>query len=130
MDLVSIVIPYYKKKEYIKQSIKSVLNQTYKNFEIIIIYDDEELQDLDYLKDLVKLDKRIFLIRNKKKLGAGLSRNIGIRSSKGKYIAFLDADDYWKKDKLKIQIRFMKLNKHIVSHTSYQILNQKKNKFN
>jgi len=126
MDLVSIVIPYYKKKEYIKQSIKSVLNQTYKNFEIIIIYDDEELQDLDYLKDLVKLDKRIFLIRNKKKLGAGLSRNIGIRSSKGKYIAFLDADDYWKKDKLKIQIRFMKLNKHIVSHTSYQILNQKK----
>lgn len=129
MDLVSIVIPYYKKKEYIKQSIKSVLNQTYKNFEIIIIYDDEELQDLDYLKDLVKLDRRIFLIRNKKKLGAGLSRNIGIKSSKGKYIAFLDADDYWKKDKLKTQIRFMKINKHIVSHTSYQILNQK-NKIN
>jgi len=129
MDLVSIVIPYYKKKKYIKQSIKSVLNQTYKNFEIIIIYDDEELQDLDYLKDLVKLDRRIFLIRNKKKLGAGLSRNIGIKSSKGKYIAFLDADDYWKKDKLKTQIRFMKINKHIVSHTSYQILNQK-NKIN
>ena len=90
MDLVSIVIPYYKKKEYVKKSINSVLNQTYKKFEIIIIYDDEELSDLDYLKNIVKLDKRINLIINKQKLGAGLSRNKGIKLSKGKYIAFLD----------------------------------------
>ena len=68
MDLVSIVIPYYKKKEYVKKSINSVLNQTYKKFEIIIIYDDEELTDLDYLKNIVKSDKRINLIINKKSL--------------------------------------------------------------
>ena len=124
MDLVSIVIPYYKKKKYINQTISSVLNQTYKNFEVIIIYDDEELQDLNYLKSIVKLDKRINLIINKKKLGDGLSRNRGIKISKGKYIAFLDSDDYWSKNKLKAQITFMNLNKHSISHTTYQIVNR------
>lgn len=128
MDLVSIVIPYYRKKDYIKQSINSVLSQSYKNFEIIIIYDDEELLDFNYLKSFVKLDKRIRLIRNKKKLGAGLSRNKGIKLSKGKYIAFLDSDDYWKKNKLKTQLAFMKLNNYLISHTTYQIINQNNKK--
>ena len=128
MDLVSIVIPYYRKKEYIKQSINSVLNQTYKNFEIIIIYDDEELIEWNYLKSIVKSNKRIKLIRNKKKLGAGLSRNKGIKLSKGKYIAFLDADDYWNKNKLKAQINFMNFNKYSISHTTYQIINQNNKK--
>ncbi len=128
MDLVSIVIPYYKKKEYVKKSINSVLNQTYKKFEIIIIYDDEELADLDYLKDIVKSDKRINLIINKKKLGAGLSRNKGIKLSKGKYIAFLDSDDYWSKNKLKAQITFMNDNKYLISHTTYQIVDQNNKK--
>lgn len=124
MDLVSIVIPYYKKKKFIKQTITSVLNQTYKKFEIIIIYDDNELSDLDYLKNIVKLDKRINLIINKQKLGAGLSRNKGIKLSKGKYIAFLDSDDYWSKNKLKAQIAFMNTNKCLISHTTYQIVSR------
>lgn len=128
MDLVSIVIPYYKKKKFIKQTINSVLNQTYKKFEVIIIYDDDKLSDLDYLRKIVSLDKRINLIINKKKLGAGLSRNKGIKSSKGKYIAFLDSDDYWSKNKLKTQIAFMDVNKHIISHTTYQIVNQNNEK--
>lgn len=128
MDLVSIVIPYYKKKKFIKQTINSVLNQTYKKFEVIIIYDDDKLSDLDYLKKIVSLDKRINLIINKKKLGAGLSRNKGIKLSKGKYIAFLDSDDYWSKNKLKTQIAFMDVNKHIISHTTYQIVNQNNEK--
>ena len=128
MDLVSIVIPYYKKKEYIKQSINSVLNQTYKNFEIIIIYDDDELTDFNYLKNIVKSDKRINLIINKKKLGAGLSRNKGIKLSKGKYIAFLDSDDYWSNNKLKAQIKFMNEKKYSISHTAYQIVNENNEK--
>ena len=128
MDLVSIVIPYYKKKKFIKQTINSVLNQTYKKFEVIIIYDDDKLSDLDYLRKIVSLDKRINLIINKKKLGAGLSRNKGIKLSKGKYIAFLDSDDYWSKNKLKTQIAFMDVNKHIISHTTYQIVNQNNEK--
>jgi len=128
MDLVSIVIPYYKKKKFIKQAINSVLNQTYKKFEIIILYDDNELSDLNYLKSIVKSDKRINLIINKKNLGAGLSRNKGVKLSKGKYIAFLDSDDYWSKNKLKAQIAFMNINKHSISHTTYQIVNRNNEK--
>ena len=93
MDLVSVIIPYYKKKKYISNSINSVLKQTYKNFEIIIIYDDDNNDDLDLIEQLKKKDDRIKIIKNIKRMGAGKSRNIGINNSNGKFIAFLDADD-------------------------------------
>ena len=118
---VSIIIPYYRKKNYIKKTLSSILRQTFKNFEILIIYDDTEKSELDFIKNLVKIDKRIKLIINKKNLGAGLSRNKGILKAKGKYISFIDADDLWKKDKLKLQLKFMEDNKYLVSHTSYVI---------
>jgi len=123
MDLISVIIPYYKKKEYIISSINSVLNQTYKNLEIIIIYDDSNKEDLNLLKKIKKKDKRIKIYINKKNLGAGRSRNKGIKLSKGTFVAFLDSDDLWKKNKLKKQIFFMKKNGINASHTSYTIIN-------
>jgi len=125
MDLISVIIPYYKKKEYIISSINSVLNQTYKNLEIIIIYDDLNKEDLNLLKKIKKKDKRIKIYINKKNLGAGRSRNKGIQLSKGIFVAFLDSDDLWKKNKLKKQIFFMKKNGINASHTSYTIINSK-----
>ena len=125
MDLISVIIPYYKKKNYILKTINSVLRQTYKNIEIIIIYDDNEKKELKLIKKIVNLDKRINLIINKKSLGAGLSRNIGIKKSKGKYISFIDADDLWDKNKLELQIKFMKKNNYLVSHTNYKVINKK-----
>ena len=125
MDLISVIIPYYKKKEYIISSINSVLNQTYKNLEIIIIYDDLNKEDLNLLKKIKKKDKRIKIYINKKNLGAGRSRNKGIKLSKGVFVAFLDSDDLWKKNKLKKQIFFMKKNGINASHTSYTIINSK-----
>ena len=124
MDLVSVIIPYYKKKKYIINSIKSVLNQTYENLEIIIIYDDENQNDLDFIQEIKKKDKRIFIIKNLKTMGAGDSRNIGINNSKGQYIAFLDADDTWQNDKLNKQINFMKSNNYEITHTSYSIVDE------
>jgi len=124
MDLVSIIIPYYKKKEYIYSTIKSALNQNYKNLEIIVIYDDNDKSDLDFIKKIVNLDKKIKLIINKKNFGVAYSRNLGIKKSKGKYIAFLDSDDLWKKDKIKSQLRFMKKNNYLITHTNYQIINE------
>ena len=123
MDLISVIIPYYKKKEYIISSINSVLNQTYKNLEIIIIYDDLNKEDLNLLKKIKKKDKRIKIYINKKNLGAGRSRNKGVKLSKGIFVAFLDSDDLWKKNKLKKQIFFMKKNGINASHTSYTIIN-------
>jgi len=119
MSLVSIIVPYYKKKRYIAKSIKSALNQSYKDFEIIIVYDDEDKKDLIFLKKNYSKIKKIKILVNKKNIGAGMSRNSGIDHSKGKYIAFLDADDEWKKDKLTKQIKFMRQKKILASHTSY-----------
>lgn len=68
------------------------------------------------------------MIINKTTLGAGQSRNIGIKRSSGKYIAFCDADDLWKKTKLEIQLKFMEINKLSFSHSSYDIINHKGNK--
>lgn len=122
MNLVSVIIPYYKKKEFILKSINSVLKQSYKNFEIIIIYDDREKEDLDLIKKIVSIDKRIKLIINKKSLGAGLSRNRGIKKAKGDFISFIDSDDLWERKKLELQIKFMKKNNYSISHTSYNII--------
>ncbi len=125
MNLVSVIIPYFKKKKYIADTITSILNQTYNNFEIIIIYDDPEKKDLVYIKKLVDSDSRIQLIINERNFGAGISRNIGIDKSKGMFLAFIDADDIWKKTKLEKQVKFM-LDKNIsFSHTTYQIINDK-----
>ena len=127
MDLVSIIIPYYKKKKYISTTINSAISQSYKNIEILIVYDDENYDDLKLLEEIKKKDERIRIIKNKKKMGAGLSRNKGISSSKGNYIAFLDADDAWEVDKLRKQMSFMTDNNYQASHTSYQIVDEDRN---
>ena len=122
MDLVSVITPYYKKKKFISQTINSVLQQTYSNFELIIIYDDKNYSDLLFIKKITKKDKRVKIIVNKKNIGAGKSRKKGIELSKGKFLAFLDADDYWNRNKLKEQISFMNKNNINISHTSYYII--------
>ena len=129
MDLVSVIIPYYKKRNFIKETIISVIKQSYDHLEIIIIYDDTNLNDLEFLREISKLDNRIKIINNNKRLGAGPSRNKGIEQSNGKYIAFIDADDTWLSDKLKDQIAFMKKNNYQISHTSYYIIDEKKKNY-
>ena len=123
MYKASIIIPYFRKKKFFKETVDSILNQTYKNFEAIIIYDDENLDELNYIKTIIKYDKRFKVFTNKKNLGAGLSRNKGISFAKGKYVCFIDADDIWEKNKLKIQINYMEKKKISRSHTSYTVVN-------
>ena len=123
MSTVSIILPYYKKREFIKETLNSIINQSYKDFEVIIIYDDESAEDLDLIKNLIVNDNRIKLIVNNKNLGVGSSRNIGINNSIGSYLAFIDGDDLWKNDKLIKQISFMEENNYLISHTSYEIIN-------
>ena len=128
MPLVSVIIPYFKKNKFIKKTIKSITSQTHKNLEIIIVYDDIDHADLKIIKKIKDSDKRIKIIINKKNLGAGKSRNIGIKKAKSKYLAFLDADDIWKKNKIKSQLAFMMQNKIDISHTDYEVLKLDKKK--
>ncbi len=121
-DLVSIIIPYYKKKNFFLKSFTSAYNQTYKKKEILIIYDDPDLRDLDFIKKIIKNKKKTYLFINKKNYGAGLSRNLAIKKSSGEFLAFLDSDDIWKKQKLKKQIYFMKKKNILASFTSYNII--------
>ena len=130
MNLVSIIIPYFKKKDYILDAINSILNQTYQNFEIIIVYDDIDKSELSLIYKIQKVDKRIKVLINKKNLGAGLSRNYAIKNSNGKYIAFLDADDIWNVEKLKKQVSIMEQKNLSITHTSYMILDKNNNHAN
>ena len=93
-DLISIIIPVYNKAQYISKCIETVINQSYKNIEILIINDASTDSSYDICKDYEKNDKRIKVISNDKNIGLSASRNKGIELSKGKYIAFVDADDY------------------------------------
>ncbi len=126
-DLVSIIIPYYKKKYFFEKTIKSVLNQTYKNFEVILIYDNNNRSELPFVKNILKQVKNKKIIINKKNLGVGISRNYGIKKSKGSFLSFLDADDIWDKNKLKKQIKFMKEKKLDFTYSNYSIIDEKGN---
>jgi teichuronic acid biosynthesis glycosyltransferase TuaG len=123
-DLISVIIPFYKKKKYFFRTINSLKSQSYQNFEAIIIYDDLDKSDLKFVKKTLKAIKKKKILINNKNLGAGLSRNRGIEKASGTYIAFLDADDIWHKNKLKLQLKFLKKNKAHFCYSSYQIINK------
>ena len=124
MSLVSIIMPYFKKRHFLRDSINSVLKQTHHNFEILLIDDEASEESLNYLEEIRNYDVRIHLIKNEYNMGAGESRNKGIGISKGQYIAFCDCDDLWKDNKLELQLKFMKRFDLDFSHTSYEIIDE------
>ena len=128
LPYVTIIIPYKNNLDYLFTALKSIFKQSYKNFKILIIYDDEDKSDLSKIKKFfnsatIKREISFKIIVNKNSLGAGYARNVGIKKSKTKYIAFLDSDDIWAKNKLKIQVNFMEKNNILFSHTSYHVIN-------
>ena len=116
---VSVIIPVFNASKFIKQTINSVLNQTYKNWEILAIDDCSTDNSFEILKHYSSKEKRIKVLQNNKNLGAFAARNLGIKMSSGEYIAFLDADDLWIEDKLEIQINFMKERKCNFTYTGF-----------
>ena len=125
-DKITVIIPFYSNLRLLKRAVNSVLNQTYKNFEIIVVYDNpESKENLIYLKKFISKKSKVKILINKKNIGAGYSRNRGIKKANGKFIAFLDSDDVWSKNKLSLQVKFMKKNGFLVTHTSYNIVDMK-----
>lgn len=92
--LISVIVPVYKKELYVEQCIKSILNQSFKDFEIICVDDHSPDRCGEILKRLAAEDSRIQIITNEVNKGAGISRNIGLRKALGKYVLFIDADDF------------------------------------
>jgi glycosyltransferase involved in cell wall biosynthesis len=116
-DLVSVIIPSYNRFIYLLQAVQSVLHQTYKNIEVIIVDDcSTQKEYTELLPSIIKKESRIKLIRceeNMRKVhntkhAQGMTRNEGMKIAKGKYIAFLDDDDFWLPNKLEIQIKILK----------------------
>jgi len=107
--LISVLMPVYKEPEnYLKQSIESVLNQTYVDFEFIIILDNPENQKLeDLILEYRNKDSRIIFHKNNKNLGIAKTLNKGLQIAKGKYIARLDADDIAYPERLEKQLKIM-----------------------
>ena len=109
--------------------IKSILNQSYKNWKLIIVDDFSNIKTKNILKKISKKKniKVFFLNKNR---GAGFCRNFAIKKSKSPYLAFIDSDDKWEKNKLKKQISFMKKNNFLFSYTNYKTFGKKKRKVN
>ena len=116
--LVSIIMPSYNTGRFIKETIESVLAQTYTDWELIIV-DDCSTDNTDEVVGEFLSDVRIRYVKNDANSGAAVSRNRALREARGKWIAFLDSDDLWEPKKLEKQITFMKENGYHFSYTNY-----------
>ena len=128
-DLVSIIMPSYNTANYIAGSIESVLNQSYTNWELIIV-DDASTDNTDIIVEQYLKDKRIKYLKNERNSGAAVSRNKAIANASGRWIAFLDSDDLWSESKLEKQISFMEKNKYYFSYTNYYEIDSEGNSLN
>ena len=125
--LVSIVVPCFNCEKYIGETIESVLNQTFSHFELLLIDDCSIDKTATKIKKYVKKDSRVKYYRLKENSGAAYSRNHGLSLAKGRFIAFLDADDIWVKDKLERQLSFMTTNNYAFSCTTYEKIDGERN---
>lgn len=123
--LVSIIMPSWNTGRYIAESIQSVLNQTYRNWELIIV-DDCSMDNTDQVVTAFR-DDRIRYLHNKHNSGAALTRNYALREARGEWIAFLDSDDLWTPKKLEHQIGFMRENGYVLSYTEYEKIDEDSN---
>lgn len=126
--LVSIIMPSWNTERFIGETIQSVLDQTYKNWELIIV-DDCSNDCTDKVVESFK-DERIRYFHNEKNSGAALTRNKAMRAARGEWIAFLDSDDLWMPEKLEHQISFMEKNGYSLSYTEYEKIDEESNPLN
>lgn len=125
--IVSIVMPVYNAGTMLERSIGSILNQSYKNWELLAVDDRSTDSSLMILRKMSLKDPRIRVIAMEENKGAGHARNRAIHVAKGRYLSFLDADDEWKNSKLAKQISFMQSGSYAFSCTAYERANDTSN---
>jgi teichuronic acid biosynthesis glycosyltransferase TuaG len=122
--LVSIVTPVFNSGKFISGTIRSVLNQTYKNWEHILVNDCSTDDSLEIISSFASSDSRFKVFHLEVNSGSGVARNLAIKNASGKYIAFLDSDDTWIPERLEHHIEFMERGGYEFSHSSYGYLNE------
>ena len=125
IKLVDIILPNYNGSKTLKETINSVINQSFQDFNLYVIDDFSNDKSINIIEDYS--DPRVNLIKLKKNKGVYFCRNLGMRKSSSKYLAFIDSDDYWQKDKLKKQINFMQKFDHKFTYTDYMPFQEKNN---
>jgi len=127
--LVSVVIPTFNSEKYISDTIISVQNQSYQNWEMLLV-DDASTDETQTIITSFLTDKRIQFYSLEKNSGTGVARNLGVSKASGKYISFLDADDLWKPDKLEKQINFMQKQNLPFTFSFYDCIDEQGNSLN
>lgn len=124
MPLVSVIMPCYNMEKFIAHSIQSVRNQSFTNWELIIVDDASTDKTADKVRPYCEQDERVKLTVKSRHSGIANSRNQALASAKGRYLAFLDADDIWHPDKLERQLAFMQENKVAFSYSAYELIDE------
>jgi len=119
-ELVSIIVPSYNSEKFVAETIESVINQTYSEWELLIVDDCSMDNTCEIIEKIAKSDSRINLIKHVQNGGPAKARNTAIKRAKGRYIAFLDSDDLWLPHKLEHQLEFARQRKAILSFTQYR----------
>lgn len=119
-ELVSIITPVFNAEKYIRQTLDSVLRQTYEKWEMIIVDDKSDDNSVGIIGEYARTDIRIKLIKLSCNSGVAAARNAAIEVAEGRYIAFLDSDDIWLDNKLEKQIKFMSLKNAVLTYTAYK----------
>ena len=122
--LVSIVVPVYNAARFMDDTIQTVQNQTYQNWELLLVDDCSSDDSVLIIQKYLKKDKRIKFFMLSENSGAAIARNTGIDNAKGRYLAFLDADDLWVKNKLELQVSFMQEKNAAFSFTGYEFADE------
>lgn len=123
-DLVSIIMPVYNSDKYLEETIMSVLQQTYSQWELILVNDCSTDKSVEIIEKMKKKSDKIVLHNLEKNSGAAVARNTALEYAKGQYIAFLDSDDIWDAHKLDEQIKFMKENNYSFTFTDYSLISE------
>ena len=122
-EKVSVVTPTWNSEKYIRETIRSVQEQTFQNWEMVIVDDCSTDHTVKIVEEIAAQDSRIRILRQEVNQGAGAARTRSMQNATGRYIAYLDADDIWKPDKLEKQVAFMKEKDCGFSCTSYEVIN-------
>lgn len=122
--LVSVITPVYNAEKYINKTLDSMVAQTYKNMEFILVDDCSKDKSADIIKQYMEKHPNIVYHLQEKNMGAGVARNTALKLAKGRYVAFLDSDDLWKSTKTEEQIQLMRSSGTALSYTAIEMIDE------